>query len=80
MKLLKVLSLFFLVLGFGMVFLAATIVKKYQLDKNTKCSFADELTEEELQKYKVSHAVLKIKMIGFAISLPGVVMILYAYK
>ena len=77
---LKALALLFLIVGAVVTFGAKAIVEKYQLDKDVKINFDNELTEEEILKYKNQQAILKIKMIGMFICLPGVVLVLLLFK
>lgn len=70
----------FLLAGFGMVFGAKSLVKKYGLDTNVKCSFEGELSEEEVRNYKLTKASVNLKMLGLLVSVPGIVFILIAFK
>lgn len=60
--------------GFVVVYLAKIIVKKYGLNEKAVCDFKDELTEEELVEYKFNKAILKVKMMGMTILLPGLIL------
>lgn len=77
---LKVLMLLFLISGFGTVFAAKAIVQKFKLDERTTCDFEDEITEEELVKYKFDKAVLNVKMAGVLIAFPGLILLLIIYR
>jgi len=77
---LKALALLFLIVGAVVTFGAKAIVEKYQLDKDVKINFDNELTEEEILKYKNQQAVVKFKTIGMFICLPGVVLVLLLFK
>lgn len=77
---LKILMLLFLVSGFGTVFVAKTIVKKFKVSEKVTCNFANEITEEELERYKFDKAVLSVKMTGMLIALPGLIMLLVIYR
>lgn len=76
----KLFGFAFLLAGFGMVFGAKTLVKKYNLDKKVNCSFEGELSEEEVQDYKLTKAAVNVKMLGLLVSVPGLVLILIAFK
>ena len=70
----------FLLAGFGIVFGAKSLVKKYGLDKKVNCNFEGELSEEEVQNYKLAKASVNLKMMGLLVSVPGLVLILLAFK
>lgn len=78
--LLKILPFIFIVPGFFTVFLARMIVAKYNLDKNQKASFENEMNEEELAGYKVNKAIVNIKMLGMLIALPGLALLIITYR
>lgn len=70
----EVAGLMLMVPGFAVVYLAKIIVDKYRLNEKAVCDFEDELTEEELAEYKFNKAILNVKMMGMAISLPGLIL------
>ncbi len=80
MLVMEIIGFLFLIVGFGMVFTAKSFVKKYSLDRNAKCNFEHEMSEEELEKYKFDKATVNLKMIGMLVSIPGLVLILLAFK
>ncbi|MCX7708939.1 MAG: hypothetical protein N2484_03720 [Clostridia bacterium] len=80
MNFLKILAFLFLAAGFGIVFAARTIVKKYHLDQKSKCDFENEMTGEELQQYKVNKATVNVKMMGMLVALPGLILIVVLFK
>lgn len=80
MLLYRILAFVFLVPGFGTVFGAGEIVKKFELDKKEKCNFENEMTEEELAEYKFTRASVNLKMIGMLIAIPGLVFVLLGFK
>lgn len=80
MLLLKALGFFFIVAGALTVFGARWIVNKYSLDKNAKCDFENEMGEEEIKQYKLNKALVNIKLIGMAMTLPGIVIILIIFR
>jgi len=53
---------------------------KVKLDERTTCDFEDEITEEELVKYKFDKAVLNVKMAGMLIAFPGLILLLIIYR
>lgn len=77
---LKILAFLFLITGFGMVFNARNLVRRFNLDHNTKCNFEHEMNEEELKQYKFDKASVNLKMIGLLVSIPGLILILITFK
>ena len=78
--LLKILVFLFIVPGFLTVYLSGWAVRKYNLDKNVTINFEDTLSEEELTKYKFNAASVRVKMIGIAIALPGIILLLFVFR
>ena len=76
----KILAFVFLVPGFIVVFAARWAVKKYGLDQKVKVDFEDKLEEEELTQYKFNKATVNLKMLGMLIALPGLALILFAFR
>ena len=66
----------FLLIASVIVFGAKYFVKKYDLDKKVKFEYDDELTAEELEKFKFEKAVANVKMWGMLVALPGVILTL----
>lgn len=77
---LRFLPLLFLASAGVMVFGAKYFVKKYEMDKKVKCEYADEMTAEEVEKYKFDKAVVNLKMLGMLVALPGVVLVLVLFR
>ena len=77
---LKIISIIFLIAGFLVVYSARFIVRRFGLDRNAKCDFANEMSEEELQEYKFNKTVVNVKMLGMLIALPGIVLLLIAFR
>lgn len=77
---LRILSLVIIAAGFITVFLAKGLVRKYKLDVKQKCNFEHEMNEEELNQYKFNKAVVNIKMLGLLIALPGLILMVIAFK
>lgn len=80
MIILKMLAFVLLAAGFIVVFTARFIVGKYNLDRTMKCSFENDMDDEELRQYKINKAVVNIKMLGMLIALPGLVLLLMVLK
>ncbi len=76
----KIVGFAFLIAGFGMVYGAKSLVKRYGMDKKVNCSFEGEMTEEEVQNYKLTRASVNVKMLGLLVSVPGLVLIVLAFK
>lgn len=77
---LKILGFVFLIAGFVTVFSAKSLVAKFNLDRNTKCEFENEMTEDELKKYKFDRATVNLKMTGMLAAVPGLVLVLLMFK
>lgn len=77
---LKILTFVFLIPGVIIVFSARWIVKKYELDKNVKCDYESEMSEDEILLYKNNKAVINVKMLGMLIALPGFIMAIIAFR
>ena len=75
MRPLTILALIIMGIGFAMVFLSKIIVNKFGLAKNQKCEYAEEMSEEEIEEYKINKAIFNIKIIGLVISIPGIVLL-----
>lgn len=80
MLIFKILGFLFLVPGIVIVFGAREAVKRFSVGKNTKVEFQNEMSEAELVQYKENAAVIKVKMLGMLIALPGFVLLLIAFK
>jgi hypothetical protein len=80
MLVLKVLGILLVVAGVAMVFMARQIVEKYNLSHNAKVGFDHEMSEEELEQFKLSKATVNMKMLGMLVALPGFILILIAFK
>lgn len=80
MLLYKILGFAFLLAGFGIVFGAGSLVKRFGMDQRVKCDFEGELGEEEVERYKRTRAAVNVKMLGLLVSIPGLVFILMAFK
>lgn len=80
MKSLDILAIVIMAVGFAMVLASKTIVKKFDLVKKQKCEHASEMSEEEVEDYKFNKALLTCKMIGLAVTIPGIIMLLISSK
>ena len=80
MLFLKALGIFLIAAGAITVFGARWIVKNYSLDKTARCNFENEMNEEEIEQYKFNKALVKVKMIGMLVALPGIIIMLVIFK
>jgi hypothetical protein len=77
---LKILPFIFIIPGFFTVFLAKMIVAKYNLEAKQKANFDHDMNDEELAQYKLNKALVSVKMLGMLIALPGLAILIIAYK
>jgi competence protein ComGC len=77
---LEILSLVLMAVGFAMVLSAKTIVKKYDLAKKQTCEHADQMSEEEVEDYKLNKAMLNFKLLGLAVTIPGLILFIIFFK
>lgn len=80
MKPLEILSLVIIVAGFALVLAAKGMVKRYDLAKKQTCDHAEEMSEEEIEEYKYSKAVVKFKMMGLVVTIPGLILFLIYFR
>lgn len=77
---LKILAFILVLIGGCMVYLAGMIVKKYKLDQKATCNIESELSEQEIVEYKENKAIIKVKLFGLMILLPGIIILLFIFK
>lgn len=75
MRPISILALIIMGIGFATVFLSRIIVNKFDLAKNQKCEYAEEMSQEEIEEYKINKAIFNIKITGLIISIPGIVLL-----
>lgn len=63
-----------------MAIAAKSLVSRFNLDRNTKCDFEHEMNEEELKQYCFNKTVVNLKMLGMLIALPGIILLVVAFK
>lgn len=80
MNLQEILSLVIIAIGFAVVYSAKLIVKKFQLVEKQKCVNASQMSEEEIQSYKLNKAVFNIKLMGLIISIPGLILFIISFR
>ncbi|OPX42756.1 hypothetical protein CLHUN_34080 [Ruminiclostridium hungatei] len=80
MDFLEILSLIIMAVGFVVVYSAKPVVKRFGLQEKQNCANASEMTEKEVQAYKMNKAVFNIKVKGLLISIPGLVLFILSFK
>jgi flagellar biosynthesis protein FliR len=80
MLILKIIAVVLLLAGFGTALEAKYLVKKFNTVQNTKVTFEHEMDEKELEEYKLTKAMVNMKMCGLLIALPGIILTLVAFK
>ncbi|HEY9060207.1 MAG TPA: hypothetical protein VIO64_06865 [Pseudobacteroides sp.] len=76
MNQIKIIAIIFIAMGAITVFGSKAIVKRFELNKRTTCDFEHEMSEEELEEYLFNKAVVRCKMLGMILALPGFIMFL----
>jgi len=76
----KVLAGILMVTGIAITYAAGFFVKRYNLTEKIGIPEALELSEKEEEKYKRDNAVLKVKMIGAGICLPGALLLFVLFR
>lgn len=76
MKPIEILSLVIMAIGFISVYMAKTIVRKFDLAQKQNCEHESEMTEQEVEEYKFNKAVFNIKIIGFIVSTLGIALLI----
>jgi len=77
---LKILAFVFLIPGFILVFAAKYVVRKFNLYEKIKVTFENEMSEEEIVAYKLEKAILNFKIISFSIIVPGLILLVIAFR
>ncbi len=80
MTALKIIAFTLILIGALTNYGAKLIVKHLNLVEKINASEAEELTGEEFELYKSTKAVARVKVVGVLIMLPGVFLILYAFR
>lgn len=77
---LKIISGILLLTGFGTVLGAKSLVKRFDLEAKTNINFENEMNESEAAEYKKIKAAVNVKIVGMLIALPGVLILLIAFR
>ncbi len=72
---LTVLAFIIMLAGIAVTYAAKAIVKKYKMEEKVKFENNGRFTEEEEKKNRSESAILKVKMIGAGICLPGALLL-----
>ncbi len=80
MKPIDIVALAILAVGFAVVLSSKAIVNKFNLVEKQECKYASELSEEELNNYKLNKASFNMKIAGLLITIPGFVLFLISNK
>ncbi|WP_024833447.1 hypothetical protein [Ruminiclostridium josui] len=75
MKPIEILALVLMAIGFISVYMAKTIVRKFDLAKKQTCEHEAEMTAEEVEEYKFNKAVFNIKISGYLVATPGIALL-----
>ncbi len=80
MTTLKIISCILILIGALTNYGAKLIVKRLNLVEKINANEAEEFTGKEYEQYKLTKAIARVKVIGVLIMLPGVFLILYAFR
>ena len=80
MLLMKIVGFTLIATGVFGVFLSSFIVEKFCLWKDIKCDFDNEMDSDDIEKYQKMKASVNVKMLGMVAFLPGLVMLIRAFK
>lgn len=80
MDFVKIASIILIAIGAVVNYGSSIIVKRMDLAAKMKVKEAHELTAEDLEKYKHQKAIVRVKIVGLLLLLPGVILALIAYK
>ena len=75
---LQILGFILMICGVVITYAARFIVEKYNLIETVK--FENELTEKEEADYRRDSAMLKVKIIGALVCLPGVLILFLIFR
>ena len=78
--LLEVLGFILMICGVVITYASRFIVEKYNLIETVNVQFKNELTEEEEADYRRNSAMLKVKIIGALVCLPGVLILFLIFR
>jgi hypothetical protein len=77
---LKVIAFLLIAIGAFLNYGSKLFVKRFRLYENVTVEEAHELSQKELEVYKMAKAMIKVKILGFFVLLAGVIMVYFAYR
>ncbi|MCX7774377.1 MAG: hypothetical protein N2376_14860 [Clostridia bacterium] len=77
---LKIAAVALVIIGAIINYGAGLIVKKMNLAQKMEVKEAGVFTPEELEKYKMTKAIARVKMVGLVALLPGVLLVFIAFR
>lgn len=80
MNALKIIAFVLIAAGAVINYGAKYIVRRLSLEERVYVGEADELGDKELEEYKRTKAISKVKLIGLFILLPGVILVFIAFR
>lgn len=76
----RIIAFILFIMGAIINYGASLIEKRLNLAGKMEVKEAQELSGEELEKYKKTKAIARIKMIGAFIFLPGAIMLVFSFR
>ena len=77
---LKIIGFMLIVIGAIINYGAKLIAKRMNLAERIKVDEAAELSEDALEEYKQTKAMVRVKVAGLLVLLPGVFLLFYLYR
>ncbi len=77
---LKIIAIILMAMGAFINYGAKLIVNRLSLAEKVNVTEAQELTGEELEKYRMTKAIARVKVVGLLVMLPGVFLVFIAFK
>lgn len=77
---LKIVAFVLILIGAVINYGAGLIVRRMNLAEKTDAKEAGELSGEELEQYKLTKAIARVKIIGLFVMLPGVFLVFYSFR
>lgn len=76
----KIIALVLMAIGAFISYGAKLIVNRFGLAEKMNAKEAQEFSSEELEKYKLTKAIARVKVVGLLVLLAGVIMVFSAYR
>jgi hypothetical protein len=77
---LKIIAIFLVAAGAAIGYGAKFIVERFSLDDKVGVKEAGEFSGEELEKHKKTKAMAMVKIAGFIVLLPGLILLILAFR